>query len=95
MTRETALQLLRAHATGRLLRMHAETVARAFDRRLDDLHPRFRAEELIPVPEVACALAGLPIEIPPYLIDRISAHNTERATRRLAKGNLGMLSPDA
>jgi hypothetical protein len=60
-------------------------VAKAFGRTLSDLGPEFGGSGRVAVPELACALAGIEIEIPTHLMELISEWNTECATNHLAE----------
>jgi hypothetical protein len=85
MTTSDAIRFLRRNASGTIPRSRATVIADVFGRALSDLGPEFRKTGHVAVPELACALAGLEVEIPTHLVLLISHFNTERATLRLAR----------
>jgi len=84
MTTTAAIRFLRRNSFGTIPRSRAAVVAMVFGRTLSDLGPAFRKSGRVPVPELACALAGIEVEIPVHLMELISVWNTECATLRLA-----------
>lgn len=84
MTTTAAIRFLRRNALGTIPRRRAAVVSKVFGRTLSDLGPAFASSGGIPVPELACALARIEVEIPTHLIHLISQWNTERATLHLA-----------
>jgi hypothetical protein len=84
MTTSAAIRFLRRNSFGTIPRSRAAVVAKVLGRTLSDLGPAFRSSGRIPVPEFACALAGIKEEIPRHLMELISVWNTECATIRLA-----------
>jgi hypothetical protein len=85
MTTTAAIRFLRRNSQGTIPRDRATVVAKVFGRALSDLGPEFGGTERVPVPELACALAGIEVEIPTHLVHQISQFNTERATLHLAR----------
>ncbi len=85
MTITAAIRFLRRNALGTIPRNRAAVIAGLFGRPLSDLGPEFRKTGRVAVPELACALAGIEVEIPTHLIHLISQHNTERASMRLQR----------
>lgn len=85
MTTTAAIRFLRRNSFGTIPRSRAAVVAKVFGHTLSDLGPAFRKSGRVPVPEFACALAGIEVEIPRHLMELISVWNTECATIHLER----------
>lgn len=93
MTPEVAIAYLLRHAAGRIPRDRARLVAKTFGQSLGTLGHAVGEGDPVVVPELACALARIPVTIPEHLLRAISMYNTERATQHL--GTLVGVPPES